>query len=415
MARRITPQSVLPTVVNAPATGRRRTRYPKHNFYVAFQPYDIQPVAIVPVSAGDSIKHLRYEARVLTDAIKSQITGWWAEFYWVYVRFSDLDEYAAAQAMVSDPAFDLTGLVTSAKTWTYHNGKGPDWLFMAYKRAVRTHFRPENGDWNDALATSGAARAGLVGRSWLDTIELEANLPNPGAADTYAGRWEHYEALRRAKLVTMDYPEWLRSQGIDVPQQLAEPLSEKRRPELLRFTRQFAYPSNTVNPDGTGTVSAVSWVVADRMDRAIFCDEPGFVVGLALVRPKLYRAGQVATGAATLRDARTIAPDVLEAAPQETLKMVTGVNQASVTTSVDYWFDTEGVYVLGDQFVVGADAPSAALPDAVSLQKSYPSTASITNLFVGASPPALVRVDGSAAFSIVGRRQLGVSPQAYTD
>nr|QJB20312.1 MAG: major capsid protein [Microvirus sp.] len=404
--------SKLPTVVQAPATGMRRTRYPKHNFYVEFDPFDIQPIAIVPVSAGDSIKHLRYEARVLTNPILNQIAGWWAEFYWCYVRFSDLEEYAAAQAMVSDPSFNLTGLVTAAKTWTYHNGNGPDWTFMAYKQIVRTHFRPENGDWNDATGASGAAKAGLVGRTWVDTVELEANLPNPNAADNYAGRWEHYEALRRAKLVTMDYPEWLRSQGIDVPQQLAEPLSEKRRPELIRFTRQFAYPSNTVNPDGSGTVSAVSWVVSDRMDRAIFCDEPGFVVGVALVRPKLYRSGQVATGAALLRDARTIAPDILEEAPQETLKMITGTNQASITTAVDYWFDTEGVYVLGDQFIVGS-APEAALPNATTLQKSYPVTADIEDLFVNDAKK--VYVDGSAALSIVGRRQLGTSPQAFTD
>ena len=251
-----------------------------------------------------------------------------------------------------------------------------------------------------------------MGRTWVDTVELEANLPNPSAADNYAGRWEHYEALRRAKLVTMDYPEWLRSQGIDVPQQLAEPLSEKRRPELIRFTRQFAYPSNTVNPDGSGTVSAVSWVVSDRMDRPIFCDEPGFVVGVALVRPKLYRSGQVATGAALLRDARTIAPDILEEAPQETLKMITGTNQASITTAVDYWFDTEGVYVLGDQFIVGS-APDAALPNATTLQKSYPVTADIEDLFVNDAKK--VYVDGSAALSIVGRRQLGTSPQAFTD
>lgn len=404
----------IPTVRNAPPTGARRTRYPKHNFNVEFEPFDIQPIGIVPVSAGDSVKSLRFEARVLTDPIVSQITGWWAELYWFYVRFSDLEEYAAAQAMVSDPAFNLAGLVTAAKTWTYHNGNGPDWLFMAYKQAVRTHFRPENGDWNDALGDSGAARAGLVGRTWVDTVELEANLPNPAAADTYAGRWEHYEALRRAKLVTMDYPEWLRSQGVDVPEQLAQPLSEKRRPELIRFTRQFAYPSNTVDPAGTGTVSAVSWVVADRMDRAIFCDEPGFIIGAALVRPKLYRGNQVATGAALLRDARTIAPDILEEAPQETLKMVTGANAASLTTAVDYWLDTNGVYVLGDQFIVGASAPKTALPATATLQKSYPVTADIDALFANVAVNK-VRIDGSASLSIVGRRKLTTSPQAYTD
>lgn len=424
MARRRNPLAVTPTVRNAPPTGRRSTRYPRHSWHIKFRPFQLQPMCIAPVAAGDSLKNIRFEARMLTDPILDQITGWWAEMYWFYVRFSDLEQADAARRLAVTPNDNLSGLLTTANTWTMHanSNVGPNWLLMCMEPIVRTHFRAENGVSGD-FTIDGVPGAGLVGRSWLDTIELEANLPEPTATDDYEGRWEHYEALRKQKLITMDYPEYLASQGVAVPQQLVEPLSEKRRPELLRFTRQFAYPSNTVNPDGSGAASAVSWVVAERMDRPIFCDEPGFVVGITLVRPKLYRTNQRGAGVANIRDARTLVPDIFQDAPQESLVIQTGGGGA-ITTAVDYVHDVSGVYVLGDQFTNTSDVPGTALPDVNTLAKTYPVMADVDELFVepgdaSAQPPIppayYIRADGLASFSITGRKKLGSVTGYYTD
>lgn len=409
--------SVLPTVTNAAPTTSRRTRYPKHSWHIRFRPYQLQPMCIAPVSAGDTVKHLRFESRVLTDAIIDRIAGWWSEMYWFYVRFSNLDEYTAAQRMAVTENDALTGLVTAANSWTMHNGQGPDWLKMCMVPIVRNYFRPENGDWNDYLL-DGVPGAGIVGQSWLDTITLHGDF-TAAPSDDYSGHWSAYEQLRKAKLVTMDYPEYLASQGVDVPEQLLQPLQEKRRVELLRFTRQFSYPANTVKEDGSGTVAAVSWVTAERMDRAIYCDEPGFIVGVSLVRPKVFRKGQVACGVSVLRDSRTLAPPMLDEAPQQSLYKITGAGVGPVTKSagVDYWLDTQGVYVLGDQFVNDATVgPMVTLPNSTTLVKTYPASGDINGLFVdGAGSAIKVESDGMASFSIVGRHQLGTSPQALTD
>lgn len=431
MARRRNTPSVVPTVRRAGATGSRSTRYPRHTWGIVARPFALQPMCIAPVSAGDSIKNIRFEARILTDPILDQITGWWAEMYWFYVRISNLDEADAARALVVTPDASLAGLDTTAKGWTYHGSAGlPDWLAMAMKPIVRTYFRTENGEWNDFLIAPTVGDppaipgAGLIGRSWLDTLSREADLPpiTGGGSDDYSDRWEHYQNLRKQKLITMDFPEFLQSQGIIVPEQLQQPLPEKRKPELLRFTRQFSYPSNTVNPDGSGTVSAVSWVVAERMDRAIFCDEPGFIVGVTCVRPKLYRGKQVATGCAYIRDARSLVPDLLEDAPQEVLDVWTGGGGA-IDTSTDYVHDLSAVYSLGDQFVVGG-VPSTELPDPTSIAKVYPRMADVDELFADlgdaeANPPVppsvYYRADGQAAFAITGRRHLATVPGYYTD
>ena len=408
--------SVVPTVQKVGPTTSRRTRYPKHSWHIKFRPFQLQPMCIAPVSAGDTVKSLRFEGRVLSDPVLDKISGWWSEMYWFYVRFSGLDEYAAAQRLAVTPGDDLTGLVTAANAWTMHNGQGPDWLYMCMKTIAYNYFRPESGAWNDYLL-DGVPSAGIVGLSWLDTISLEADLPTPAATDDYAGHWTHYEALRKAKLVTMDYPEYLASQGVMVPEQLLQPLAEKRRPELLRYTRQFSYPTNTVKEDGSGTVAAVSWVTAERMDRAIYCDEPGFIVGVSCVRPKLYRKNQKACGVSILRDARTLAPPMFEDAPQETLWQVTGngAGPCQKDNGVDYWLDTQGIFTLGDQFVNAADGPLVTLPNSTTFQKTYPLDAEVKALFVDNTTKINVRSDGQASLSITGRHALGTAPQAYTD
>lgn len=427
----------MPLVSKVPPTTGRRTRYPKHSWHTYFRPFQLQPCALAPVMAGDTIKSMRFESRMLTDPIKDQVTGWWAELFWFYVRFSDMDTYADAQTRAITQETNFTGtpaggygaISTSAKAWTYHNGWGPDWVFECVKPAVYTYFRPEVGAYDDYLL-DGVPSAGIVGSTWLDTLTRRDDLPATDGkyvltgtddAGLYEARYARWEQLRKAKLVTMDYPEFLRSQGVEVPDQLKEPLSEKRRPELLRFTRQFSYPANTVKEDGTGTVAAVSWVVSERMDRPIFCDEPGFILGLQCIRPKLYRSGQTACGASLLRDARTLCPAVNEQAPQETMvyyndtDVMTTKGPITVTdASVAGWYaDAAGLFVNGDQFVVGTNNMVTALPDPATLQHTYPPTADIDALFAGTAKQC--KADGLLSLSIAGRIALTTMPQPYTD
>lgn len=412
----------VPTVSHAPKTGSRKTRHPRHNWRVVHKPFQLQPVCFAPVAAGDSVKNIRFEQRVLTDPVKDQITGWWSEMYWFYVRFSNLDEAEKAKAMAVTPGYDTTQFSSAARAshdWTFFTAGSNlvDWLYLCMQPIVRTYFRSEGGDWNDHTI-DGVPAAGVVGRTWLDALHDYSDLTPPASPDTYEGRWELYEQLRKQKLVTMDFPEFLRMQGTVVPEQLIQPEAEKRKPELLRFCRQFSYPTNTVNPDGTGVVSALSWVVAERMDRAIYCDEPGFIVGLSVVRPKIYRSGQISHGASFIRDARTLLPDLFgDDAPSEVLdRWASGGGPLS--TSDGYVLDLSSVYTLGDQFLRGSGLPAVALPGSADSNVSYVSWQQAASLFANpgddwgetnpgepdVAPADNIHVDGQAAFSITGRK-----------
>ena len=64
-----TKTGVVPTVQQVPPTVSRRTRYPKHSWHIKFRPFLLQPMCIAPVSAGDTVKSLRFEGRVLSDPV----------------------------------------------------------------------------------------------------------------------------------------------------------------------------------------------------------------------------------------------------------------------------------------------------------------------------------------------------------
>lgn len=404
-----------PTVGVLPSTGRRAQRRPRHSWHVTAEPYVIQPCCVVPVAAGDSLRQARFEMRVLTDPLVSQITGWWSEIYWFYVRLSTLDEYEAAQRNVITPNDDLSGLITAANTWTYHAGLGPDWLAMAMKPIIRNYFRREGEDDTTSYAKwSALPIAGVVGKSWVDALYNVSDLPADVEDDDYAGRWEAYQQLRRSKLISVTFPEYLRAQGVSVPDQLKETVADYRKPELLRFTRQFTYPSNTVNPAATNAqVSAASWVVNERIDKRYYFDEPGFVCGVVLVRPKVYRTNQDGSAVAYLRDARTWLPNsLMEDAPQETLRVslddsIPGGFDGVLDVTADFAHDLSGLFVLGDQFVVGS-APGVALPAAANPRNAiYPDQASVRALFADAANSNYkYRCDGQATFTFTGHKRL---------
>ena len=66
--------------------------------------------------------------------------------------------------------------------------------------------------------------------------------------------------------------------------------------------------------------------------------------------------------------------------------------------------DLQSIFVLGDQFVRGSNAPTMALPDATDFQKAYPLETDIQNLFVDDADD--VMADGTATLSITGRQAL---------
>jgi len=395
-------------VAPIPSTGRVMRR-PSHSFQIRHRPWQLQPFALAPVLPGETLKNALLQARVVTDPIRNPLIGWWYEMYLFYVKHRDMPDSAHFQNMVLQYGYDVSPAHSAARVETYHPGGAIDWADQCL-RAVVPHYFRDDGEATNAATIGNLPAAKLNGMSWLDSVMLDSDTVKGGTiaggstAEATDLLLKQFELMRDMKLTTMTYEEFLRTYGVRA--QLAEP---DNKPELIRYVRDWNYPSNTVNPtDGTPT-SACSWAIAERADKDRYFSEPGFVFGVAVARPKVYVNKQIGAAAGVLNDAMTWLPAILNHEPQTSLKRFTQTTGplAGLATQ-PYWVDVRDLFTYGDQFVnfalTATDAGMVALPTA-GMQKKYPSAADADALFVTAASRNLVRADGVLSLTVAGTQR----------
>lgn len=414
----------MANIIQLPNQGRRLRR-PQHTFQVRHLPYQIQPFCIAPVLPGETMRNLLMQSRVVTDPIRNPLIGWWIEYYFFYVKHRDLAERSELESMVLDPTWNAGNIddtVDSAPF--YHQGEvnAVNFTQLCLKRVTEEFFRDEGVAWN-AHIIDGVPLASITGNSWLDSVINDTDYIAPdvsvsdidahGDSEIYASEIERamaqWEYLKLNGLTTQSYEEFLQTYGVRLPQ------VELHRPELLRFVREWSYPTNTVDPTTGAPSSAVSWSVAERADKDRFFTEPGFVFGVTVCRPKVYLSGQKGAVSHFLNDVYSWLPAVMDDNPQTSLKrFASGTGPLPGNTDA-YWIDVKDLFLYGDQFVNFAldatDAGLVPLPTA-GLQKRYvPTEADIWALFVdegeGENDPTkvLCRQDGIVNLTIAGRVQ----------
>ena len=352
------------------------------------------------------------QARVVSDPIKNPLIGWWSEWFLFYVKHRDMPDSSHFQNMVLNVGYDMTPTVAAAKTEHYHSGGTVDWVDQCLRAVVPHYFRDDGESYSVAMLGNLPA-AKISQQSWMDSVLLDSQYPQgsaipagstPNATDILMQQWE---LMRAHKLTTATYEEFLQSYGVR-PTETAAP----NKPELIRYVRDWNYPANTVNPADGSAASAMSWAIAERVDKDRFFKEPGFIFGVTVARPKVYIGKQVGNAAQMLTGAFEWLPAVMADDPQTSLKKyaasagpLAGFQGAGTDP---YWVDVRDLFLYGDQFtnfgVAATDAGLVALPTA-TLQKKYPASADADALFKAASPANQVRCDGVLNLQIAGHQR----------
>lgn len=431
------PTARSPRVAMAPAYQRtqRVSRRPQHRFNLQTRPYELQPFMIAPVLPGESLKNLMLQSQLWSDPLNSELknVGWWCEYYFFYVKHRDLTGF---EASVDGLGHDLIDMFVSNEALTVHQSLtqrpetycavgGIDYLNKAVKRITEEYFRDEGEAWDKSTASvSGLPQVKIFGRGqsdWSEKLTLDADyedrrqdLDMDGDGTIYANEvdlaFQEWAAMRDAGLMDMDYEDWMRTYGSNPV--IGEPdRVDHHIPELIGHVREFAYPNNTVEPSTGVPAVSVGWRVAKRMNRPIRFMEPGWVVGLNVVRPKVYLGKQTGNIAGFMQTRESWLPAVLNdqmdvshlqfAATEGPVPDMGGTG-----TEVAYWIDLRDLLNYGDQFVnwdISASPPGVALP-ATDGGRRYPDEASIDALFATASTGRF-RQDGLASLSILGRQK----------
>ena len=257
------------SLVNLPRTSRE-SRRPQHTFNLRHIPYQIQPFFIAPVLPGETMKNLLMQSRVVTDPIANPLIGWWLEYYFFYVKHRDLNIRDQLTDMVLNPEFDPTSpvdITEAANAKYYHVAAGVNWARQCLERVVEEYFRNEGEAW-DAYTIDGMPAASISGNTWLDSVTNWADISAaaedvevpldmlsltavPGtpvgtaSMEEVSGGLRMWEFQRMNNLTELTYEEWLQTYGVRIP------TVDEHRPELVRFLRDWSYPTNTERPPRT--------------------------------------------------------------------------------------------------------------------------------------------------------------------
>lgn len=396
----------------------RKLRNPSHSFIIRQQPWVIQPFMIAPVLPGETLKNLLLQSRAVTDPIKNPITGWWHEYYFFYVKLRDLGIRAEMEKMVLDPTWDWNtapGVKTVASSNNnYFAGNGIDWTQKCLEVVVAEYFRNEDEAWN-TFTLGGLPVASIVGNGWMDSLiprtalaPAEDMVVNPAASDLLASEVDRamrqYELLKMNGLVQQSFEDYLRTYGVSIAE-----AEDPFRPELIRYVRDWTYPTNTIDPTNGTPRSACSWSIAERADKDRFFKEPGFICGYTVTRPKVYFRNQAGSAAWFLRNVMTWLPAVMHDDPYTSLQEIDGATASPCSlAATNYVVDVRDLFLYGDQFCnfdrAATDASMIPGPEATTFEHRYVTNQAQVDEFFVTVGTNKVKIDGVVNLSILGRQ-----------
>lgn len=401
----------------APAPKTERIgRYPKHPFRVNSTVYAAQPFMLAPVLPGETLNNLYLESRVITDTVANSIIGWKKEYYFFYVRITDLLSDAIRDMFVDPANTDLTAtLGVGANDRQFYTAKGGiDYAKRCYQAVIGHYFRDQDEAWNSVLSTDGLAIVQIKDTLFMDSMTDKDVMPEGAAISgaTDAGDLERlmdaFEQLRALGIANMTYEDFLRGYGIAIPGK------DENKPELLARFSDFQYPSNTVEPTTGVPSAAVSWVFKNGDRDPKFFKEPGFIIGISVTRPKVYFGGLAGSAASFMGRAWDWMPNYLAAMPETSLKYFgpdTGPLGDRTTPTDGYWLDMRDLLLYGDQWHNVRAFPATGvslgaehlvnLPTGDNHQAKYIS-AGMEEMFFKTAGSNKIKQDGYVSLSIKG-------------
>lgn len=262
-------------------TKTRKKRTPNFPQAGVMKPFGLYPVFAHPVLPGETMNSFTQKWRVVSKPVKHPLVGCWLEYWLVYVKFTDLDR-ELGNMFISDN-YSTAGWTAASDSERYFTKTGQiDWIKLGTERVHDAYFIH---DGETPRTIDGVRQVKLNWQSWCQNMMFEPTdsaLPSSDVTDAEAALRADRMALMMG-MTEITYEKYLQQFGV---QSVRAGIGE---PEILRYARSWVLPVNTVEPT-TGYPSS-AWVWSDTVDasKPKRFDEPGFVLGLACVRPKMFQ------------------------------------------------------------------------------------------------------------------------------
>lgn len=269
--------------------GQRRPRFHrKPNFPMTgtMRPFGLYPIMAHLVLPGETLKSASSKWTVISQPLKNPFVGAWLESWLFYVKLTDLDR-DLGQMFISD-TYSTSGWTSGADRPVFFTQSGEiAWIEKCVNRIHEAFFLTE-GETARVNFGDGIPAVKLNNRAWYQNLMFE---PAEVALDV-TGERDHTEQIsawqmvQQMQMTELSYESYLEQYGV---KSMNLGIGE---PEILRFTRSWTKPTNIVEPSTGVATSAWVWNDEMKLEKDKRFEEPGFVIQLATVRPKMYMEGQ---------------------------------------------------------------------------------------------------------------------------
>lgn len=265
--------------------GQRRTRKMRSpNFPIIgrMRPFGVYPLMVHPVLPGETLKSFNMKWRVLSLPIAHPLAGAWLEVWLVYVKLTDLDRDLGN--MFIDDTYSTAGYTAGANRTAHFTAAGQiDWVKLCADKFHDAYFI-DDGE-TPRTNSDGVRKAKLSTLSWYQNAMFKPADDAPSGVDIGAdyAELQAWQMMQQMNMTELTYERYLEQYGV---RSIREAEGD---PEILRYARSWTLPTNTVEPS-TG-VPSTAWVWSDEVkaDKDKRFSEPGFVLALGAVRPKMYQ------------------------------------------------------------------------------------------------------------------------------
>lgn len=371
---------------------KRHRRSPNFPIAGIMKPYGAYPIFVHPVLPGETLQEWDMKWRCLSKPIKHPLVGAWMDTWLIYVKFTDIDR-ALGEMFISD-TYSTAGWTAGSNRPRHFTKSGQiDWVYLALNRIANAFFLHEG---ETIIRNDEVPMLKMANTSWYQNLMFKPAGVDPAALPSNPdAQLTGYQMMQMMNMTEVTYESYLKQYGVQ------SIVSGVGQPEILRYTRSWTVPVNTVEPS-TGIPSS-AWVWSDhlKLDKAKRFDEPGFVMLVASSRPKMYQADLPYSFVGNLWGFSDWFPAYNLADPAAGVRLIVSSDAVIDPTAVtggpfDLLYDHRDLLNHGEQFVNATDATMPyALPRAnglaiaagatqSTLQGEYPLAADIDALFVGA-------------------------------
>lgn len=273
-------------IVQPGETRTRRKRQPQFPVAGSMKPYGLYPIFASPVLPGESLTEAELKWRVLTLPIRNPFVGCWLETWLVYVSLTDIADDLGTMFISEDAS--SAAYVAAGDSARYFVKAGKiDYIRLATNRVVEAYFRDEEEPSWSSHVIDGVHMLKRMSYDWANNLmfkpeEMDMTLMPSALPDD--GTYTPLEIMRMAGMSEITYEKYLMQFGVS--QKAAN--ASAHVPEILRYTREWTVPTNSIEPSTGAPTSVWAWGGSLKSEKPKRFDEPGFLVWFASYRPKMY-------------------------------------------------------------------------------------------------------------------------------